>query len=132
MRNLILSLAIVLTAIINVSAQDTLVTNVRNIVKGAVDVTERMDYKIVVDQDYKKVTFIGNKKKPTFEITLTSLDEDAIDGDFRVRTFNTNCARKLNIFTIKNNITVIAIENSPEDVTYYMFSQKAKTFPKAK
>lgn len=132
MRNLILSLAIVFTAIINVSAQDTLVTNVRNIVNTVVDKTERIDYKIVVDQDYKKVTFIGNKKKPTFEIKLTSLDEDAIDGDFRVRTFNTDGARKLNIFTIKKNVTVIAIENSPEDVTYYMFSQKAKTFPKAK
>ena len=132
MRNLILSLAIVLTAIINVSAQDTLVTNVRNIVNTVVDKTERIDYKIVVDQDYKKVTFIGNKKNPSFEITLTSLDEDAIDGDFRVRTFNTDGARKLNIFTIKKNVTVIAIESSPEDVTYYMFSQKAKTFPKAK
>jgi hypothetical protein len=80
MRNFIISFAIVLTSILNMSAQDTLITNVRSITKGAEEITNRIDYKIVVDSNFTKVTFIGNKKNPTFEIQLISLEEKLSDG----------------------------------------------------
>ena len=96
MRNLILSFAILFATIVNVSAQDTLITNVRNIVgENFKEYTERIDYKIVVDKDYKKVSFIGKKKNTSFEIELVSLEETISDEFGKIMTFKTKGTEKL-------------------------------------
>ena len=132
MRNFIISFAIVLTSILNMSAQDTLITNVRSITKGAEEITNRIDYKIVVDSNFTKVTFIGNKKNPTFEIQLISLEEKLSDGFGTIMKFKTNGKDKVNIFFEEKNMSIISIEQSPSNETYYLFSDISKTFEKAK
>lgn len=132
MRNFILSFAIVLTSIFNLSAQDTLITNVRSITKGAEEITNRIDYKIVVDSNFTKVTFIGNKKNPTFEIQLISLEEKVSDGFGTIMKFKTNGKDKVNIFFEEENMSIVSIEQSPSNETYYLFSDISKTFEKAK
>ena len=71
MRNLVLLFAIIFATITNMSAQDTLVTNVRNVLgENFKEYTERIDYKIAIDKDYKNLSFIGKKKNTSFEIDL--------------------------------------------------------------
>lgn len=132
MRNLILSFAIVLTSILNMSAQDTLITNVRSITKGNQEITNRIDYKIVVDTNFTKVTFIGGKKTPTFEIQLISLEEKVSDGFSTIMKFKTNGKDKVNIFFEGENMSIVSIEQNPSNETYYLFSNISKTFEKAK
>lgn len=132
MRNLILSFAIVLTTILTVSAQDTLITNVRSVTKENQEITNRIDYKIVVDSDFKKVTFIGDKKNPTFEIELVSLIDSYTDGLSTIKSFKTNGTDKVNIFFEGDNISIVSIEEDPFHETFYMFSEIAKTFEKVK
>lgn len=133
MRNLILSFAIIFATIVNVSAQDTLVTNVRNFSnKNSKEYTERIDYKIVVDNDYKKVSFIGKKKNTSFEIELVSLEETISDEFGKIMTFKTKGSEKVNIFFEMNTLSVVSIEKTSSDVTYFLFSNFPNDFPKAK
>lgn len=133
MRNLILSFAIIFATIVNVSAQDTLVTNVRNIVgENFKEYTERIDYKIVIDKDYKKVSFIGKKKNTSFEIELVSLEETISDEFGKIMTFKTKGTEKLNIFFETNSASIVSIEKSENDITYFLFSNFPNDFPKAK
>jgi hypothetical protein len=133
MRNLMLSFAIIFATIVNVSAQDTLVTNVRNVVgENFKEYTERIDYKIVVDKDYKKLSFIGKKKNTSFEIELVSLEETISDEFGKIMTFKTKGTEKVNIFFEMNEISVISIEKSTTDAVYFLFSNFPNDFPKAK
>ncbi len=132
MRNFIISFAIVLTSILNLSAQDTLITNVRSITKGREEINKRIDYKIVIDTNFTKVTFIGNKKNPTFEIQLISLEEKVSDGFGTIMKFKTNGKDKVNIFFEGENMSIVSIEQSPSNETYYLFSNISKNFEKAK
>ena len=133
MRNLILSFAILFATIVNVSAQDTLITNVRNIVgENFKEYTERIDYKIVVDKDYKKVSFIGKKKNTSFEIELVSLEETISDEFGKIMTFKTKGTEKVNIFFEMNTASVLSIEKSANDIVYFLFSKFPNDFPKAK
>jgi hypothetical protein len=132
MRNFIISFAIVLTSILNMSAQDTLITNVRSITKNGEEITNRIDYKIVIDTNFTKVTFIGSKKNPTFEIQLVSLEEKASDKFGTIMKFKTNTKNKVNIFFEGNHMSIVSIEESPSNETYYLFSNISKNFEKAK
>lgn len=133
MRNLILSFAIIFAAIVNVSAQDTLITNVRNIVgENFKEYTERIDYKIVIDKDYKKLSFIGKKKNTSFEIELVSLEETISDEFGKIMTFKTKDTEKVNIFFEMNTASVVSIEKSENDIVYFLFSNFPNDFPKAK
>lgn len=132
MRNFIISFAIVFASILNLSAQDTLITNVRSITKGREDINKRIDYKIVVDTNFTKVTFIGSKKNPTFEIQLISLEEKVSDGFGTIMKFKTNGKDKVNIFFEGENMSIVSIEQSPSNETYYLFSNISKNFEKVK
>jgi hypothetical protein len=132
MRNLILSLVIVTVSILNLSAQDTLITNVRNMVVGAEDLTERIDYTIVIDSNFTKVRFIGKKKNTSFEVKLVSLEESVSDGSFKLLTFNTEYTDKLTILYDRNEISIVSIEKNEDIYTNFLFSDIVKNFPKAK
>jgi hypothetical protein len=133
MRNLMMSFAIIFAAIVNVSAQDTLVTNVRNVVgENFKEYTERIDYKIVIDKDYKKLSFIGKKKNTSFEIDLISLEETISDEFGKIMTFETKGTEKVNIFFEMNELTTISIEKSSTDIVYFLFSNFPNDFPKTK
>ncbi len=128
-----LSFAIIFATIVNVSAQDTLVTNVRNVVgENFKEYTERIDYKIAIDKDYKKLSFIGKKKNTSFEIELISLEETISDEFGKIMTFKTQGTEKVNLFFEMNELSVISIEKSATDITYFLFSQYPNDFPKAK
>ncbi len=132
MRNLMLSFAIIFATIVNVSAQDTLVTNVRNVLgENFKEYTERIDYKIVIDKDYKKLSFIGTKKNTSFEVELVSLEETISDEFGKIMTFKTKGTEKVNIFFEMNELSVISIEKSPTDIIYFLFSKFPNDFPKA-
>jgi hypothetical protein len=130
MRNLILSFAIIFTTIVNVFGQDTLVTNVRSITKDNTETTERIDYNIIIDST--KITFVGAKSKNTFVVELTALEETLTDDVAQIKTFKTKNTDKINIFYEMNVISIVAIEKSPNDVTFFLFSNNPKDFPKAK
>jgi hypothetical protein len=132
MRNFIISFAIVFASILNLFAQDTLITNVRSITKNGEDINKRIDYKIVVDTNFTKVTFIGSKKNPTFEIQLISLEEKVSDGFGTIMKFKTNGKDKVNIFFEGENMSIVSIEQSPSNETYYLFSNISKNFEKVK
>jgi hypothetical protein len=132
MRNLILSLVIATVSILNLSAQDTLITNVRNMVVGAEDLTERIDYTIVIDSNFTKVRFIGKKKNTSFEVKLVSLEESVSDGSFKLLTFNTEYTDKLTILYDRNEISIVSIEKNEDIYTNFLFSDIVKNFPKAK
>jgi hypothetical protein len=132
MRNLILSLVIVTVSILNLSAQDTLITNVRNMVVGAEDLTERIDYTIVIDSNFTKVRFISKKKNTSFEVKLVSLEESVSDGSFKLLTFNTEYTDKLTILYDRNEISIVSIEKNEDIYTNFLFSDIVKNFPKAK
>jgi hypothetical protein len=132
MRNFIISFAIVFASILNLSAQDTLITNVRSITKGREEINKRIDYKIVIDTNFTKVTFIGSKKNPTFEIQLISLEEKVSDGFGTIMKFKTNGKDKVNIFFEGENMSIVSIEQSPSNETYYLFSNISKNFEKVK
>ena len=128
-----MSFAIIFAAIVNVSAQDTLVTNVRNVVgENFKEYTERIDYKIVIDKDYKKLSFIGKKKNTSFEIDLISLEETISDEFGKIMTFETKGTEKVNIFFEMNELTTISIEKSSTDIVYFLFSYFPNDFPKTK
>lgn len=128
-----MSFAIIFAAIVNVSAQDTLVTNVRNVVgENFKEYTERIDYKIVIDKDYKKLSFIGKKKNTSFEIDLISLEETISDEFGKIMTFETKGTEKVNIFFEMNELTTISIEKSSTDIVYFLFSNFPNDFPKTK
>jgi hypothetical protein len=127
-----LSFAIIFATIVNVSAQDTLVTNVRNVLgENFKEYTERIDYKIVIDKDYKKLSFIGTKKNTSFEVELVSLEETISDEFGKIMTFKTKGTEKVNIFFEMNELSVISIEKSPTDIIYFLFSKFPNDFPKA-
>lgn len=130
MKNMILSFAIIFTTIANVFAQDTLITNVRSTAIGDKEITERIDYKIIIDST--KITFVGAKAKNSFVVELTALEGVITDDAAKIKTFRTKTADKIEIFYEMDVVSVVAIEKSPNDVTFFLFSNFPKDFPKAK
>ena len=132
MRNLVLLFAIIFATITNMSAQDTLVTNVRNVLgENFKEYTERIDYKIAIDKDYKNLSFIGKKKNTSFEIDLISLEETISDEFGKIMTFKTKGSEKVNIFFEMDKLSVISVEKSTNDIVYFLFSDFPNNFPKA-
>ena len=132
MRNLILSLVIATVSILNLSAQDTLITNVRNKVVNNADNTERIDYTIIVDSNFTKVSFIGSKKNTSFEIELDSLETTYGDETLKLLTFKTKGTEKLEIFYDSEIISIVSIAQNEDVYTNFLFSDIVKNFPKAK